>query len=538
MSTTTSQRRPGRLADLSVRTKIVAAVLVAAIVAGAVGLMGLTGMSRTNADTALMYEDKLLGLEQATALRRDTLSLRLAAANQALSSSDDKMTQFEEQAEELIAGLRATAEEYRPMLTGAETQAALAAYEEALADYETVLHDQLLPAGRANDIQTWESVRDGAAADAITAMADANSGLVEGEKASARELIETSMASYETSRTTTIAVLVVGLSLAIVLGVVVARAIVRGLEKVKASVTALENGDLTVPVGLTSQDEVGTMGVALDNALSTLRGMVSTIDASSDSLAGAATELAATSVQIASGAEETAAQAGVVSAAAEQVSRNTQTVAAGTEQMGASIREIAHNASEASRIAAQAVSAAEETTTTVSRLGESSREIGTVVKAITSIAEQTNLLALNATIEAARAGEAGKGFAVVAGEVKELAQETARATEDIARRVLAIQGDTAGAVEAIGNISGIVASINDFQSTIAAAVEEQTATTNEMTRNVSEAATGSGEIAVNISGVADAAALTTQGAGESQRAVDELARMSADLKVLVGSFRY
>ncbi|MFN8192797.1 MAG: methyl-accepting chemotaxis protein [Nocardioidaceae bacterium] len=115
----------------------------------------------------------------------------------------------------------------------------------------------------------------------------------------------------------------------------------------------------------------------------------------------------------------------------------------------------------------------------MAELGNSSAEIGNVIKVINSIAEQTNLLALNATIEAARAGEAGKGFAVVANEVKELAQETAKATEDIGHRISAIQSDTENAVTAITEISAIIAQINDTQTTIASAVEEQTATTNE-----------------------------------------------------------
>jgi methyl-accepting chemotaxis protein len=252
-----------------------------------------------------------------------------------------------------------------------------------------------------------------------------------------------------------------------------------------------------------------------------------------EGLASAAEELTATSQQMSANAEETSAQANVVSAGAEQVNKNLQTVATGTEEMSASIKEIAKNAHESAKVATGAVQVADQTNQIVNKLGDSSTEIGQVIKVITSIAQQTNLLALNATIEAARAGEAGKGFAVVANEVKELAKQTAKATEDISRKIEAIQVDTKGAVSAIGQISEVIKQVNDISNTIATAVEEQNATTNEMARNVSEAAKGSGEITKNINGVAEAAQSTTHGAQDSLKASQALSKMSTDLRELV-----
>ena len=309
------------------------------------------------------------------------------------------------------------------------------------------------------------------------------------------------------------------------------------LQRVRESLLAMARGDLTVAAPVTSRDEAGEMARALGEAQAGVRDVVASVSESARAIAAAAEELASTSDAMAGSAASSASQAEGVSDAAARVSDSVSTVARGAEEMGTSIGEIAHNAHEAARVAQRAVGVAESTTSQIGKLGRSSAEIGDVVKVITSIAEQTNLLALNATIEAARAGEMGKGFAVVAGEVKELAQQTARATEDIAGRVLAIQTDTEGAVTAISEITSIIAQINDFQTTIASAVEEQTATTTEMNRSVGEAAEGAGGIAANIAGLAAASQVTTEGVLQSQRAAAELSGMSRELRELVARFR-
>ena len=525
------------LADLSVNTKVMAAVGVGALVALAVGVTGLLGLSRASTSAQLIYSSNVASIKAVGQLKATVAQARVDIANQALSQDAASVAKF-------TAAFTADGQNFDTAMAAyrngmpAGDPATIADLENNWQTYIKVAQSELLPAGARHDLTAWSSIRDARTLPLLTKIYALVSDLDGTETAAAAKNAAAAKGGYESSRTTSIAMLVVGLMVAVGLGVLVSRRIVQSLAKVKHVCEGLAAGDLTRTSGLTARDEPGQMGRALDTAVIRLRDTVSTIDASAASLASATEQMTGTAAQIAASAEETSAQAQAVSAAAEQVSRSVDTVSSGSEEMGASIREISQNATEAAQVAQEAVSVTAATSATMGKLGESSAEIGNVIKVITSIAEQTNLLALNATIEAARAGDAGKGFAVVASEVKDLAQETARATEDISRRVEAIQTDTTGAVTAIEGISAVIARISDFQTTIASAVEEQSATTAEMNRSVSEAASGTGEIAQNITGVADAARLTSQGVTETQQATAEMARMSTELSGLVSAFRF
>jgi methyl-accepting chemotaxis protein len=430
---------------------------------------------------------------------------------------------------------RGTLDELATDDLGTEVLAAVDEVRPTVEDYLTAADDIVTTAG-TDPLAARAAYPDFAAA--FTALEDQMPTL--GDAVSVYASDAAAASEEQRSTAITLALVVAGIAVAVLagLGWGVTRSVVGPLRRVGAVVSLMAQGDLTGTTGVRSKDEVGRMAAELETSMAQMREVVTAIGDSSTTLASATEELSASAQDMARLADESSTQSGVVAQAATDVSSNVQTVAAGSEQMGTSIREIAQNASEVSRVAQQAVAAADSTTATVAKLGESSLEIAGVVKVITSIAEQTNLLALNATIEAARAGEAGKGFAVVANEVKELAQETAKATQDITDRVQAIQADTEGAVRAISEISQIIALINDSQSTIAAAVEEQTATTTEMNRNVAEAATSADQIAVNITAVASATDSTTRAMGDAQAAIDEVAKLASTLQSSVARFRY
>ena len=528
-------RARGWFANRRMNTKILLSVLVVALVSVGVAGLSVAKLATVNASVGSLYHDNLLPITQLAATQKLAQQSWIDMAALAEATDSSSQQQWVNKIPDDDTALDNAVGAY---MAHAANKGLVNQFEVVWSDYRVLRNSKAIPLVLAGDRAKYGALRESQLAPTTARAFALIDQMTAAEQADARRTVSAAGTTFSNATAAIVAVLLVGVALAVGLALFMARLVTSPLRKVCRVLRAVAEGDLTQTANVTSRDEVGEMATDLNTAIGSLREAIATMATSATALAISSEELSATSQQIAASAEETSAQANVVAAASEQVSRNVQTVAAGSMQMGASIHEIAQNATEAARVAHSAVVHAAETNTQVGRLGESSKEIGNVIKVITQIAEQTNLLALNATIEAARAGDAGRGFVVVANEVKELARETARATDDIAHRVQAIQGDTDVAVRAIGEIGDIIGRISDFQTTIASAVEEQTATTNEMNRNVNEAATGSTEIAQNINGVATAAETTTAGVAQTQQAAAELAHLSSDLHQLVSHFRY
>jgi len=326
------------------------------------------------------------------------------------------------------------------------------------------------------------------------------------------------------------------LLLTIGVGMVLSRSIRRPISTVTH---ALRSGDLTTRLDEgRGRTELDHLAQALNGTLNDVSRVVDEVVVVSDDLQKASQELASIGENIGETANQSKIQAEDGNEAADELARSIDSLAAGSQEMSMSIAEIATNANDATKIATNAVSVATRTSETIHHLGDSSGEIGDVVKVITSIADQTRLLALNATIEAARAGESGKGFAVVATEVKDLAQETAEASESIVQRVDSLLTDTTQAMEAIRGIGEIITSINDYQITIAGAVEEQTATTNEMARVVAMSAQGGRQFATTMGEIAAGAERTQEGIDQIRTAATDLVNTSTRLQRTVSVFHH
>jgi methyl-accepting chemotaxis protein len=571
------------LKNLNMGKKLAFGFLVVIGLGAALGGFTLLRLSAINERVDVLTKDALPGIARSADLASEVSETRRRVLGMLLADSAEDRAEVTRRLGEAVALVGRHVADYRQTVNTPEEQALFdefqtrwAAYLRSQDDLVAMTSDPARTAdatsARRSSGKLYDETRDSLGK--ITAL----------EQRIGDEDDSTIYRMIDSARIAIGAMVVVSALLGLGIAFWMTRRLTRPLREIEAAASAMARGELDAEVGYTADDEIGAvassfrrssaalgqvvgelqrlihaaqagrMGVRGDAAkfdgayaelvsgtnalLDTLVEPLRFVAGNAETLANASEQLTAVSQQLGSNAAEASAQTQLVSAAAEQVSRSTQSVATSTEQMAASIKEIAKSAGESAHVASQAVKMAETTNATVAKLGESAVDIGKVIKVITSIAQQTNLLALNATIEAARAGEAGKGFAVVANEVKELAKETAKATEDIGRSIESIQTDTQEAVAAIGHITTIIAQINDISSTIASAVEEQSATTSEMGRSVIESANGSGEIAKNVTMVALVAQNTSSGATQTMTAATDLARMASELKTLLSRFSF
>ncbi len=518
-------------------TRFVVAFMVVGLVLALSGAYSLTQESRINDAGVAINDHAFVPFKALASARSALLMIRVdALSDRAIAKTVAEKDTYAADIDKQVATIDDSMAQFNATVNDAKARVAAQGFLTAFHGYMEVIKVSL-PAARIGDYKTFDGLAPQAHARSAAATAAFNTtqNLL---LADAKTKLASSRTGYDSARVVTLAVLLAGLAMAAGLGVLLARSVARPLRRAAAVLDDVANGDLRGHVDATGEDEIGQIARHLNKTLDRLRSALGAIAQSSAALSVASGSLTQAALTMGQSTDVASDQAGVASTAADQVAGHVSGVATGAEQMGSSIGEIARNATDAAQIAASAVDLARSANTAMGKLGESSTEIGSVIKVITSIAEQTNLLALNATIEAARAGEAGKGFAVVATEVKDLAQETAKATADIASRVDTIQADTLEAVSAIEAITDVIARINDTQSTIASAVEEQTATSGEISRSVGEVAARATDIAEAIGGVADATAGAKSAAAATREAADQLATMAADLSGLVGQFRY
>ncbi|MCA9213454.1 MAG: DUF3365 domain-containing protein [Planctomycetales bacterium] len=379
------------------------------------------------------------------------------------------------------------------------------------------------------------------------------------------EIAATLAATQAECRNAIIALLVVGLVVAGIGSTILGRRIAAPVRSSVDGFEAFAAGDLSFRLDENRGDEIGELARAFNKFARSLNSTVGVIAADTHVLSESSQNLTILAGDLANGATDATNKSGAVAAAAEQMSVNMSNMVSATsnvsenvtkcarsvEAMTSSLNEVAQSAEDSASVAAQAAELVSVSNRRIGELGGAANEIGKVIEVIQDIAEQTNLLALNATIEAARAGESGKGFAVVATEVKELAKQTAAATDDIRQRIEGIQSSTGEAVNAIQEISDVIYKVNEFSRAIAASVEKQTSTTQDIGRNVAQTATAaemvatgvhetaaaSNDITKNIAHVDEILRRTAEGARQSKDSGDDFNRIAAQIQQLVGKFR-
>ncbi|CAO3358296.1 methyl-accepting chemotaxis protein [Azospirillum melinis] len=553
------------LSHVSIRSKSIAALAFLSIMTVALGLFSVVQLGAVNDRAADVRDNWLpsveaLGKLKATVYRYRTIEgAMLAVDDKARIAAEDRSL------DEIAAAIGRDQSVYEKLLTPGWETDTYRTYQEEMRRYFAISNDQLRPLARQNANSALADLFVGPSRQQFEAAIGVLDRLTRFNSEQGTAAANRSAEIYDVSRLSILGMLAVAVTASILATVMILRLIVGPIGAMTGTMTRLARRELSIAIeGTGRRDEIGAMARAVQvfkdglieadrlamaeaaEAQAKLRRTelieryLAEFEASSAealrTVASAASELDATAHTMSAMAQQTSSQAASVASAAEETSANVQTVASAAEEMASSIREIGTQMSRSADIAGRAVNEASETGEAVRGLADAAHRIGEVVSMITNIASQTNLLALNATIEAARAGEAGKGFAVVASEVKNLAGQTAKATEEISTQIEAIQQTTQGVVHAINGIGGTIGTINDITTSIAAAVEQQGATTNEISRGVQQAASGTHTVSGNIQQVTEAAAEAGSAATQVLGAAGELARQAERMRQDVESF--
>jgi methyl-accepting chemotaxis protein len=521
----------------SVNSRIFAGFAVAIAVALLVGVAGIWQMHQISTNLEAVSEHSLRPINEVAGIRASLdqieMDIRAHAATDIFFEKQNFVSDTQDafdQAAEHVQSFRAT----QP--SSAELDQATLLESDLAALSPIIFHD-LLPLSEANKLEAFQTTFKEKAAPLFADAHGAADSLMAAENAAAAQELSHAQSAYTQAVVGLVVLLLIGIIVAMLLGLMISRSIVVPLRDSVETLERVAEGDLTATVQVIGTDEVAMMGTALNATVARTAEVLASIAAGASTLATSSDTLAMSSAAMGAAAEQTSDVASNVSAAATQVSGNVGHAVLGAQGLGSSIQEIARSATEAADVASRAVADAADVNRTVERLESASEQVGDVVAMITKIARQTHLLALNATIEAQRAGEAGKGFAVVADEVKDLARQTADATEDIDRTIAGIRLEVEAATTALDRITQVIRHINDTQTTIAAAVEEQNQTTGDIIERMSQAAAGAEEIATTIRGVASAATETSHGVDETRTAVAELASLADDLAHTVARFQ-